>query len=321
MALALALAAMATRFELVLEDGARAAGELALEEVAEVERRLSRFRRDSLTSALLADAAQADSRDARRGVVATRDEVALFELCRRACARSNGAFDPAFHAPSAISRRSSPFSAWSIDRRARRVVAPRGAERLDFGAIGKGHALDRAVRVLRGNGVASALLHGGTSSVAAIGARHGGAPWKVAIRDPLDLSSSSPSRPLAVVELRDASLSVSAPHGRPGHVVDPRDGTPVERTKLAAVVTRHGAVAEIASTALLVLVERRLRAGAPVDLEELRVRGELLLPRPASALVAFERDGERHVHAIGSHFSVVSSASPRAAISTLECVA
>ena len=96
---------------------------------------------------------------------------------------------------------------------------------------------------------------------------------------------------LAVVRLRDAALSVSATHGQQrlhagrsvGHIVDPVSGEPVRRARIAAVVARHGAVAEVWSTALLVQVERALDRGQPL--------AELLTALPArlAVLVAVER--------------------------------
>ena len=40
---------------------------------------------------------------------------------------------------------------------------------LDLGGVAKGHALDEAANVLQEHGVNCALIHGGTSSVVAIG--------------------------------------------------------------------------------------------------------------------------------------------------------
>lgn len=273
---------MATRFELRLDGGveasARAAGEAACREIEEVEARLSRFRRDSAVARLAESGAL--------GSAWTRDEIALLELCRRAHRTTSGAFDPAWAGGG--------FTGVRIDRRARRVFARAGSPPLDLGGVGKGHALDRAVTVLRGSGIGSALLHGGTSSVAAIGAPADGSEWRVGLRDPFDAGI------LATVALRDRALSVSGPHGarregetRPGHVVDPADGVPVERVRLAAVVARHGAVAEIASTALLVLAERALRAGAPVTAASLRIAPSI------TALLAWEDGGRRVVRVLG----------------------
>src|SRR6266403_2201953 len=48
-------------------------------------------------------------------------------------------------------------------------------------AIGKGHALERAAEFLREAGVASAFLHGGTSTAYGLGHPPEGEGWKVAV--------------------------------------------------------------------------------------------------------------------------------------------
>jgi len=58
---------------------------------------------------------------------------------------------------------------------------------LDFGAFGKGYAVDRAIEILRDAAVPSALLHGGTSTVFGYGRAENDVPWK----------SPSPARPPA----------------------------------------------------------------------------------------------------------------------------
>jgi FAD:protein FMN transferase len=314
---ALALAAMGTRFELVMADDAareserRALGEAALEVVAELDRRLSRFRRDGIPQAL--------ARAGVAGLRVTSDELALFELCRRAHRASGGAFDPAITAALArLGLRDEPagvaipFAAVRIDRRERRVAAPPGLAPLDFGAVAKGFALDLAARLLGDGGARVALLQGGTSSVVALGAPPGRDAWCVALRDP-SLPSDRPSRPLARVALRDAALSVSAPHGRVrlaggrpvGHVVDPRDGAPVERVRLVAVVARHGATAEVASTSLLIACERALREARPL------AGCASLLPPRAAALVAFETAGGLAVEFLGPSAGLFTEVAPR----------
>lgn len=334
MPLLVALSAMGTRFELVLagEPDApplRALGEEALAVVAELDRRLSRFRRDGLPVALAraaTDAAQDGGRDATLRV--TREELVLLELSRRAHARSGGAFDPAHlsaqHAEHA-SHAPATFADVRIVRRDRRVGVPAGAAPLDFGAVAKGYALDLAARALARGGVRAGLLHGGTSSVVALGAPPSRTAWRVALRDPAD--DGEPPRALATVALRDAALSVSAPHGSTreiggrsvGHVVDPRDGAPVERVRVAAVVARHGATSEVASTALLVRAERALRSSAaggaddPPALRRRLLACADLLPPSAAALVAFEAGGALHPVLLGAHAAVFSDvAAPRA---------
>jgi thiamine biosynthesis lipoprotein ApbE len=55
---------------------------------------------------------------------------------------------------------------------------------LDLGAIGKGYAIDQAAEILRDAGVKSALIHGGTSTVYAIGAPPNAPAWNIAIQHP-----------------------------------------------------------------------------------------------------------------------------------------
>ena len=317
MPLTLALAAMGTRFELVITDDVarlaeqRALGEAALEEILELDRRLSRFRRDGIPQAL--------ARAGAAGLRVTRDELALLELCRRAHRASGGAFDPAITAALArLGLRDEPagvaatFASVAIDRRERRVAAPPGLAPLDFGAVAKGFALDRAARVLAAGGARVALLQGGTSSVVALGAPPDRDAWCVALRNP-SLPSDRPSRPLARIALRDAALSVSAPHGRVrlaggrpiGHVVDPRDGAAVARVRLVAVVARHGATAEVASTSLLIGCERALREARPL------ATCSPLLPPRAAALVAFEIAGGLAVELLGADAGLFTEVAPR----------
>src|SRR5690606_30841904 len=52
---------------------------------------------------------------------------------------------------------------------------------LDLGGIGKGYAVDEAMAVLAEAGVERAFLHGGTSTIAALGQPGEAAPWTVAL--------------------------------------------------------------------------------------------------------------------------------------------
>ena len=126
---------------------------------------------------------------------------------------------------------------------------------LDFGAIGKGYAVDEAMHILREAGVERAFLHGGTSTMYAIGKPLDADSWNVAVVDP-----RAPDEPVAVVAIRDEALSVSAVSGKSfevegtcyGHVLDPRLGEPVRGALLAATVAPSATTADAISTALLV---------------------------------------------------------------------
>ncbi len=265
----LATDAMGTRFEFVLFGSdptrLRAAGESALDLINDWDRRLSWFSRGSVLSHLNARAGDGP-------VPIDRELHGLLVLSREVWRDSDGAFDITV-APLMVAwglRNAAPSGRPDLES-ARSCVGMDGVEilddpptvrflrpgmSLDLGSIAKGAALDAAAAVLRECGVTSALLHGGTSSVVAIGSPPGRDSWPVAIE------TGHGDRP--VVHMCDTSLSVSAPRGRTamtdrgpvGHIIDPRTGLPAARTGTAAVIYKSGALADAWSTALLVLGSR-----------------------------------------------------------------
>jgi FAD:protein FMN transferase len=264
----LATLAMGTRFELVVagDDGVvlRSAGEAAIEEIEEWDRRLSLFRSDSLVSHINRTAHE-------RPVRLDRETFDLLSLAREVWKASGGAFDVTmgavmkrlgFHADDSSAPLTAEQKPWGMDAVVLDAVTmsvsfARPGLALDLGAIAKGHAIDRALDTLRGRGIGTALVHGGTSSVGAIGApddQPGG--WRVALGPP---GAGAP-----VVQLLNMSLSVSGQHRRTverdgrlvGHVIDPRTGNPASGVSVACVIGLVGRVAEAWSTALLVLNRR-----------------------------------------------------------------
>ena len=265
----LAQRAMACRFELVLEGEdaprLRAAGEAALREIEWLETRLSRFLPASDTSRI----------NARAATEAVPVEPWLFDLlkrCRRLHEHTNGAFDltvgPLMQAwgfygdggrvpdadALAEARRRAGMRLVNLDEAQRAVRFAREGVALDFGAIGKGYAVDEAIHILREAGVERAFLHGGTSTMYGLGQPADAEAWNVAIVDP-----GAADEPVAVVALRDEALSVSAASGKSfefegvcyGHVLDPRLGKPVRGAALAAAAAASAETADAVSTALL----------------------------------------------------------------------
>jgi FAD:protein FMN transferase len=266
---ALALEAMATRFELILggddRDRLRAAGEEALAEIERADAQLSRYRPSS-------EIAWINARAGSDPVRVDPRVLGLLERCRELWHLTDGAFDvtvgPLLRAygfvggsgsaplPGARERARAlvGMEAVELDRAAVTVRLPRRGMELDLGAVGKGYALDRAIAVLREHGVARALLHGGTSSVHSIGTPAGGGPWRIAWRVP-----GRPPIPRRPDPARPA-LSVSAVHGKgfaaggswSGHVLDPRRGAPTRAAVSACVVGPSSLLCDALSTALLV---------------------------------------------------------------------
>jgi len=129
---------------------------------------------------------------------------------------------------------------------------------INLGAVGKGYALDRAAHLLRTEwGVTTALLHGGGSSVYAIGGPPGdGRGWQIKLRHPTDTHAS-----LGSVYLRNRGLGTSAATfqffeykgQRLGHLLDPRTGWPAQGVQSASVTASTAAEADAMSTAVFVL--------------------------------------------------------------------
>ena len=264
--------AMATLFEVLLPFGtqhAQPAAEAALDLIDELEDQLTVFRDHSEVSRLNATAAE-------RAIEVEPGLFDLIEFSAQLTRQTQGAFDIATGAltkawgfykrqgrvptPSeraaAMSRTGTRFVALDRERRTVRFLRP-GLE-INLGGIGKGYALDRAAALLRGEwGIDSGLLHGGSSSVRAIGTPPGqDRGWPVAIKHPW-----SPDRRLGTIYLDDTALGTSAAtfqhfeyNGRKlGHLLDPRTGWPAEGVEQVSVVARTAAEADALSTAFFVL--------------------------------------------------------------------
>jgi thiamine biosynthesis lipoprotein len=259
---------MATRFEVVLRGGdpvrLRAAGEEALDEIQRLDRQLSFYRPESDISWLNAHAAW-------EPVPVDRSLFQLLDRCVQIAVATDGAFDitvaPLMRAWSfvgaggAVPDRQSLARARAavgshrlqLDRERCTVRFTHPSVAIDLGAAGKGYAIDRAMKILAEHRVDDALLHGGTSSVHAFGQDDEEQDWSIAW--------APPDAPAETIRLRDAALSVSAPHGKWfeaegrtfGHVIDPRSGDPVACARGALVVGPSSLECDALSTAALVL--------------------------------------------------------------------
>lgn len=265
--------AMATTFEIAIPVGTLpnpiAAGTAALDLIDALEDQLTVYRDHSELVRLNTLASRAPQ------VVENR----LYELlvrCRDWTNETDGAFDIA---TGALVR------AWGFLHREGRVPSPRerseamartGTRHVvmndeqrtvkflrdglayNLGAVGKGYALDRAASLLREHwGVRSALLHGGGSSVLAIGTPPGDPRgWPIQIRHPAE-----PDRSLGTIHLRGRGVGTSAATFqyfeykgvKLGHLLDPRTGWPAAGTASASVTAPSAAEADAMSTAVFVL--------------------------------------------------------------------
>ena len=271
---------MGTRFEFLLcgndEGYLQSAAEEALDEVERLEQQLSLFVPTSDICAINARAAAGPVRVERR----------LFKLLERALLfsrQSEGAFDIAALVLTWLwkagkrpdedeliaARACSGYHHVVLDKSNCTIRFTQPGVGLDLGAIGKGYALEVAAEVLHEKGITNALLHGGWSSVYALGTAPGKDCWRVSITDPVNAEHR-----LTSVALKDQALGISAntyqhfeADGRCwGHIVDPRTGQPAEGLLAAAAIAQSSVGADALSTAFFVLGKegtQRLCASQP----------------------------------------------------------
>lgn len=144
------------------------------------------------------------------------------------------------------------------------VLTSRNAQvQLDLGGYGKGYALDLGMQLLRDAGMGNAVINaGGDLNVAG---RNGRAAWRIGIRDPRGagaLAWLETSGDEAIYTSGNYQRYLEYEGKRYAHILDPRNGMPVQDIVSATVIHRNGARADAAATALTVAGRRRWRAVA-----------------------------------------------------------
>ena len=135
------------------------------------------------------------------------------------------------------------------------VALPAGME-LDLGAAAKGYAGDLLARNIRDNGISSALLDLGQSTIAAVGRKPDGSPWRVGVQDP------NGDGYFAVIELADMAMGTSGGYQRYfeqdgvayWHILNPKTAAPARSGLISVTVVSPSAlVCDGLSTALFVM--------------------------------------------------------------------
>ncbi len=159
--------------------------------------------------------------------------------------------------------------------------------RLDLGAIAKGYAVDEALKVLRAQGIQSALVSGAGDM--ALGAPPPGRKgWRIEIA-PLDVTNAPPKR---FVLLKNAGLATSGDifqhveieGKRYSHILDPRTGLGLTDHSLVTVIAPDCTTADSLATAVSVLGPK---AGLKL-VEKTRAAAAYLVRKPADKVEAFE---------------------------------
>lgn len=235
----------------------------AFQEMRRIESLLSKFLPDSLISFLNQFASVAP-------VPIPLEIFNLFQLCVHYSARTQGAFDITV-APlidlwhSAAKRNQIPsqseirevsrsvgYRHLILNEERKTIFFARAGMKIDFGAVGKGYAIDRAAAILREGQVEHAVISAGSSIF-----RLGKSELWFGISDPF-----RPSKIITAVPLQNNALSTSANfeqflsiEGKTfGHLIHPVTGYPESNGLASVTITANSAaVCDILSTATFLL--------------------------------------------------------------------
>ncbi len=253
---------MATTFEiLILHEDARYAHQAAweaFEELNRLEQELSRFIENS-------DISRINNLAAGQPLRIGPDTFECLQLCARMSTETEGAFDitigsllncwlhedKSTRMPSEkeidTARRLTGMHLVQLDEACHRVQLEASPVYIDLGGFGKGYAVDRMAELLRDWSIDTVLIHGGASSVLALGAPPGTEGW------PLTLSRPGPRQQiLARLNLRERALGGSGLR-KGQHIIDPRTAHPVEGRVAAWASAPTAATADALSTAFVVM--------------------------------------------------------------------
>lgn len=127
---------------------------------------------------------------------------------------------------------------------------------VELGAVAKGYAGELVAAELKSRGVRSALLDLG-GNIEVIGAREGGAPWRIGLRNPFGgalLGTVAVADAAVVTSAIDQRFFTDEAGNRYWHILDPATGKPAASGLASAtVVASSGGRADALSTALFVM--------------------------------------------------------------------
>lgn len=132
-----------------------------------------------------------------------------------------------------------------------KLTLKENVKEIDTGSFLKGYAVQEARNILLENGIEHGFVSS-VSSIATIGGKPDGTPWKIGIQNP-----ANSEKILGMVEVNNKSLGISGDYQtyveiqgkKYHHIMDKKTGYPVEDKKLVVVICDSAFDADMYSTA------------------------------------------------------------------------
>jgi len=147
------------------------------------------------------------------------------------------------------------YHALILDHTASTAFLQHKGMRAHLGGIGKGYAVEQAVKIFRDGGLRDFMIQAGGDLY--VGGTKGGQPWKLGINDPRGPGGSS----FAMVELSNATFSTSGDYERffmkdgvrYHHIIDPGTGEPARLCRSVTLVSPSPVIADAVSKGVFIL--------------------------------------------------------------------
>jgi len=146
-----------------------------------------------------------------------------------------------------------------VDEKNRKIGLKKAGMKIILSSIAKGYAVDKAIEILREEGIENAIVNAG-GDLYCLGRGLRGAPWVIGIKDP-----RRPGQVIANFELTDRACATSGDYEnffitqgrRFSHLIDPRTGQPIQNGLLSVtVLTPTCLEADGLATAIFILGEK-----------------------------------------------------------------
>jgi thiamine biosynthesis lipoprotein len=142
-----------------------------------------------------------------------------------------------------------------IDDRAGTVFLTRAGMKIHLGGIGKGYAVEHALRILRAAGLRDFMIQAGGDLY--VGGHKDGRPWRLGINDPRGPQGKS----FATIDLTDSTFSTSGDYARffmkdgvrYHHILDPRTGQPARLCRSVTIAAESPVLADAIAKGVFIL--------------------------------------------------------------------